>query len=177
MVISRRAQPRSLNVSHGRLVVKPKPCRDCSFRVPAGARVCANPGWLFRKATEAKSPGILGAPCELDARCFESDDVFFAVEAALAVDRRLLVSVAPGWLGGTSSIGRQVTFGEGGTGPDRFETPGFAVCKRRNVTAHHLQVRSAGGSDGARNLTSPCAWCHLHGIHGGRRRATRGTAV
>jgi hypothetical protein len=49
------------------------------------------------------------------------------------------------------------------------------VCNRRDVTPHHIQFRSAGGGDGAHNLTSPCAWCHLHGIHGGRIRA-HGTA-
>jgi len=45
------------------------------------------------------------------------------------------------------------------------------VCSRKDVTPHHLQFRSAGGSDEGRNLTSPCTWCHLYGIHGGRIRA------
>jgi hypothetical protein len=49
------------------------------------------------------------------------------------------------------------------------------VCNRRDVTPHHLQYRSSGGSDEPHNLTSPCTWCHLHGIHGGRIRA-RGSA-
>jgi hypothetical protein len=49
------------------------------------------------------------------------------------------------------------------------------VCNRRDVTPHHLRFRSAGGSDEDENLTSPCSWCHLLGIHRGRIRAT-GTA-
>jgi hypothetical protein len=49
------------------------------------------------------------------------------------------------------------------------------VCNRRDVTPHHLQFRSAGGSDEAHNVGSFCTWCHLHGVHGGRIRA-RGMA-
>jgi hypothetical protein len=49
------------------------------------------------------------------------------------------------------------------------------VCSRRDVTPHHLQFRSAGGTDEDHNITSPCTWCHLHGVHGGRIRA-RGAA-
>ena len=49
------------------------------------------------------------------------------------------------------------------------------VCNRRDVTPHHLQFRSAGGSDAPRNITSLCTWCHLCGVHGGRIRAL-GTA-
>jgi hypothetical protein len=57
---------------------------------------------------------------------------------------------------------------------DRFRCTS-PVCNRRDVTPHHIQFRSAGGSDEAENLTSPCSWCHLLGVHGGRIRA-RGTA-
>jgi hypothetical protein len=49
------------------------------------------------------------------------------------------------------------------------------VCCRRDVTPHHLQFRSAGGSDEDHNLASACTWCHLQGVHGGRIRAS-GTA-
>jgi hypothetical protein len=49
------------------------------------------------------------------------------------------------------------------------------VCNRRDVTPHHLQFRSAGGSDEPKNTTSVCTGCHLCGVHGGRIRA-RGTA-
>jgi hypothetical protein len=57
---------------------------------------------------------------------------------------------------------------------DRFRCTS-PVCNRRDVTPHHIKFRSAGGSDDAGNLTSPCVWCHLHGIHGGRIRVL-GTA-
>jgi hypothetical protein len=43
------------------------------------------------------------------------------------------------------------------------------------VTPHHLQFRSAGGSDEDHNIVSLCTWCHLHGVHDGRIRAL-GTA-
>jgi hypothetical protein len=49
------------------------------------------------------------------------------------------------------------------------------VCNRRDVTPHHLQFRSAGGSDDDENVAAVCAWCHLFGVHGGRIRAV-GTA-
>ncbi len=42
------------------------------------------------------------------------------------------------------------------------------VCHQRNVTLHHVQYRANGGTDDADNLTSPCAFCHLEGEHGGR---------
>jgi hypothetical protein len=45
------------------------------------------------------------------------------------------------------------------------------VCTRRDVTPHHLQFRSAGGSDEPHNIGSVCCWCHLEGVHGGRIRA------
>jgi hypothetical protein len=49
------------------------------------------------------------------------------------------------------------------------------VCNRRDVTPHHLQFRSAGGSDDDDNVAAVCTWCHLFGVHGGRIRAV-GTA-
>jgi hypothetical protein len=49
------------------------------------------------------------------------------------------------------------------------------VCNRRDVTPHHLQFRSAGGSDEDENVVAVCTWCHLFGVHGGRIRAL-GTA-
>ncbi|RLB45773.1 MAG: hypothetical protein DRJ42_29175, partial [Deltaproteobacteria bacterium] len=42
------------------------------------------------------------------------------------------------------------------------------VCRRRDVTLHHLVYRSAGGGDEGGNVLSVCAWCHLEGEHGGR---------
>jgi hypothetical protein len=45
------------------------------------------------------------------------------------------------------------------------------VCPRKDVTLHHLRFRAHGGSDDPNNLSTPCAWCHLEGIHGGRIKA------
>ena len=42
------------------------------------------------------------------------------------------------------------------------------VCHQRNVTLHHVHYRARGGTDDPANLTSPCAFCHLEGEHGGR---------
>jgi hypothetical protein len=42
------------------------------------------------------------------------------------------------------------------------------VCHQRNVTLHHVKYRANGGTDHPDNLTSPCAFCHLEGEHGGR---------
>lgn len=40
------------------------------------------------------------------------------------------------------------------------------------VTPHHVRFRSQGGGDEDTNLTSPCVWCHLSGIHEGRLEVT-----
>ena len=74
------------------------------------------------------------------------------------------------WQAWRHLLGRDVAYGriyirDGG----RCMSP---VCNRRDVTPHHLQFRSAGGSDEDENIGSGCTWCHLHGIHGGRIRAT-----
>jgi hypothetical protein len=53
---------------------------------------------------------------------------------------------------------------------DRFRCTS-PVCNRRDVTPHHLQFRSAGGSDEDENVAAVCTWCHLFGVHGGRIRA------
>jgi hypothetical protein len=45
------------------------------------------------------------------------------------------------------------------------------VCPRKDVTLHHLRFRAHGGTDDPENLSAPCAWCHLEGIHGGRIKA------
>jgi hypothetical protein len=42
------------------------------------------------------------------------------------------------------------------------------VCQNRNVTLHHVKYRANGGTDAPENLTTPCAFCHLEGEHGGR---------
>jgi hypothetical protein len=46
------------------------------------------------------------------------------------------------------------------------------VCSRRDVTPHHIRFRSHGGGDEDINLTSPCLWCHLQGVHEGRLEVT-----
>jgi HNH endonuclease len=45
------------------------------------------------------------------------------------------------------------------------------VCRRSDVTPHHLRFRSQGGDDTEENVASLCVWCHLEGVHGGRIRA------
>jgi len=84
--------------------------------------------------------------------------------------RFLCLSVWQGW---RHLLGTQVAYGHIYI-RDRFRCTS-PVCNRRDVTPHHIRFRSAGGSDEAHNITSPCTWCHLHGVHGGRIRAT-GTA-
>jgi hypothetical protein len=37
----------------------------------------------------------------------------------------------------------------------------------RNLHAHHVDFRSAGGGDELSNLTTLCAWHHLRGVHAG----------
>ncbi len=45
------------------------------------------------------------------------------------------------------------------------------VCSRRDVTPHHLRLRSRGGGDEDSNVAAVCSWCHLRGIHEHRLRA------
>lgn len=52
----------------------------------------------------------------------------------------------------------------------RCVVPGCS--SRRNLHAHHIVFRSAGGSDDAANLTTLCAAHHQRGVHGGRIRIT-----
>lgn len=42
------------------------------------------------------------------------------------------------------------------------------VCRRRDVTPHHLVFQAHGGGDEPENVISLCSWCHLHGVHEGR---------
>ncbi len=88
--------------------------------------------------------------------------------------RFLCLSVWQAWrhlLGG--DIGRDVAYGKVYI-RDRFRCTS-PVCNRQDVTPHHLQFRSAGGSDADDNVAAVCSWCHLFGVHGGRIRA-KGTA-
>jgi hypothetical protein len=50
---------------------------------------------------------------------------------------------------------------------------GNPECARQTlrIEAHHLQPRSAGGSDALENGKATCRVCHLRGLHGGRLRA------
>ena len=77
------------------------------------------------------------------------------------------------WRGWRHLLGAEVAYGHVYV-RDRYRCTS-PVCNRRDVTPHHLVFRSAGGSDEDYNIASICTWCHLHGVHGGRIRAT-GTA-
>ena len=48
-------------------------------------------------------------------------------------------------------------------------------CSRAAAHAHHIEFRSAGGSDDPSNIVSLCAAHHLHGVHKGWIRV-RGVA-
>jgi hypothetical protein len=52
----------------------------------------------------------------------------------------------------------------------RCTVPGCSA--RRNLHAHHIVFRSAGGSDAIENQTTLCAFHHQRGVHGGTVRIT-----
>ena len=68
-----------------------------------------------------------------------------------------------------SSLGSNVAY-ESVYARDRYHCTS-PVCRRTDVTPHHLQFRSRGGEDVDSNVSSLCTWCHLDGIHGGRLAA------
>ena len=74
------------------------------------------------------------------------------------------------WRAHRHLLGAEVAYG-GVYVRDRYRCTS-PVCCRKDVTPHHVQFRSAGGSDEAWNVIAVCLWCHLLGIHGGRIRAT-----
>jgi hypothetical protein len=55
----------------------------------------------------------------------------------------------------------------------RCSVPGCSSS--RNLQDHHIEFRSAGGSDELANRTTLCAWHHLRGVHAGTVRVA-GTA-
>ena len=61
---------------------------------------------------------------------------------------------------------------------DRFRCTS-PVCNRRDVTPHHLQFRSAGGSDADDNVAAVCTWCHLYVCTAGEfvRRGRRSSFI
>lgn len=42
------------------------------------------------------------------------------------------------------------------------------VCRRRDLTPHHIVFQAHGGGDDPENVISLCSWCHLRGVHEGR---------
>ena len=54
----------------------------------------------------------------------------------------------------------------------RCTVPGCTAY--RNLHAHHLEFRSAGGSDDPSNCITLCAFHHLRGIHTGLIRGRGG---
>ena len=71
-------------------------------------------------------------------------------------------------LAGRSTLQKQILARDRGL----CQVPG---CSRAAVHAHHIEFRSAGGSDDPENLVSLCAAHHLRGVHMGRLRV-RGKA-
>lgn len=71
-------------------------------------------------------------------------------------------------LAGRSTLQKKILARDRG----RCQVPG---CSRAAAHAHHVEFRSAGGSDEPENLVSLCAAHHLRGVHMGRIRV-RGTA-
>jgi hypothetical protein len=126
-----------------------------SSRVSSAGRVVLR--WRVSRATYAWWRGL-----EAQARCW--------LPCGMSWLRFLCLSVWQAW---RHLIGGDVAYGQIYI-RDRYRCTS-PVCSRRDVTPHHLQFRSAGGSDAAYNMTTVCSWCHLCGVHGGRIRAV-GTA-
>jgi len=51
--------------------------------------------------------------------------------------------------------------------PDGWRCTVPGCSSRRNLHAHHIVYRSAGGSDALENQTTLCAWHHQRGVHAG----------
>lgn len=46
------------------------------------------------------------------------------------------------------------------------------VCRRRDVSPHHVVFQAHGGGDEPENVVSLCSWCHLRGVHEERIRVS-----
>ena len=55
---------------------------------------------------------------------------------------------------------------------DHFRCTAPGCTARRNLQAHHVQFRSAGGPDEPWNRTTLCAFHHLRAIHAGTLRCS-----
>jgi hypothetical protein len=128
----------------------------------AASRVCSRAGRVTLRLCMSREAAAWWRGLEAQARRW--------LQPGLSWLRFVCLSVWHGWhhVLGTRVAYRHIFV------RDRFRCTS-PVCMRRDVTPHHIEFRSAGGSDDATNLTSPCTWCHLHGVHGGRIRAS-GTA-
>ena len=183
-VVSGRFAERGSGEAHDERIVEPSAEPRRAWRTMLGSLV----SWLgggFRMSAAASRPAV-------PRGCLSSGRVVLRLRMSRETCGwwRSLETQARGWLPRGMSwlrflclsvwhawghlLGTDVAYGHIYM-RDRFRCMS-PVCSRRDVTPHHLQFRSAGGSDEDYNLASVCTWCHLHGVHGGRLRAV-GTAA
>jgi hypothetical protein len=129
---------------------------------PAPSRGAALAGRVTLRLRMTRETQAMWRSLEAQARCCLREGTSWLRFACLSV-----------WHSWRHLLGTELAYGHIYV-RDRFRCTS-PVCNRRDVTPHHIHFRSAGGGDEDQNLTSPCTWCHLHGVHGGRIRAI-GTA-
>lgn len=125
---------------------------------PTAPRVCSSAGRVTLRLRMARETYTWWRGLEAQARRW--------LPPGMSWLRFLCLSVWQAW---RHLLGTRVAYGHIYI-RDRFRCTS-PVCNRRDVTPHHLQFRSAGGSDDPSNLAGACTWCHLCGLHGGRIRA------
>ena len=93
---------------------------------------------------------------QANAELFEKDDRYLLLHVATLL---ALISVGTYAIVATPHIWMKLLLGP---------VNAFFWFSLGNVTVHHLKYRANVGTDAPENLTTPCAFCHLEGEHGGR---------
>jgi hypothetical protein len=103
-------------------------------------------------------------------------DVARLFRAVLCTVRRRIEGATEGEAFGAMLAHALEAWGHGQRRPDRslrvFERDGWrctipGCSSLRNLHAHHIRFRSAGGTDDLANQTTLCAWHHQRGVHAG----------
>jgi hypothetical protein len=135
------------------------PAAACAESGPAGVQTGARPTRLETDTWVANVPGDLA---QLFRACLSSVARRLDTGPGPALEAMFDHAIASWWV---STPRKYRVFERDGW---RCTVPG--CTSQRNLHAHHVLFRSAGGGDDLANLTTLCTAHHHHGVHRGRIR-------